>query len=80
MTLADIPFFSHHKDTLNEQAFENLRANSLEETQDALVVNDKLHHFNEALEGFPISSWGWLGLQADLGNNQGLSRNRCQCL
>lgn len=79
MVLTNIPFLGHHENTLNEQALENLRTNSLEETWSALIINDELHNFDETLERFAVSSWRWLGLQADLGNNERLGGDRGQC-
>lgn len=55
-----VPFFRHHKKALNKKTFRDLRSNSLEETQQAFILNNELHNFDEALEWLPLAGWGWL--------------------
>lgn len=58
----DIPFFSHHKQTLNQQPLGYLGSDTLEEAQETLVLDDEFHDFDEALEWFSLSGWWWFGL------------------
>jgi hypothetical protein len=74
------PFFCHHQDALNQKALKDLWANSLKQAQSTLVLDDELHHLDEALEGLSLPNRRGLGLQSNLGNDQGLGGNRGQSL
>ena len=56
------PFFGHHEDALNQQAFQNLGPNSLKQAGYTLMFDDELQYLNEALKWQAISGWRWLGL------------------
>lgn len=75
-----IPFFCHHENTLDQQAFQDLWTDALEEAEKPFVFDDKLHHLDEAFEVLPLALRRRLGLQADLGYNKRLGRDGSQCL
>jgi hypothetical protein len=73
----DSPFFSHHENTLDQDSFQNLGTDALEESQHAFVLDDELHHLAKALEGLALPGWWGVRLQADLGDDEWLSGNGC---
>lgn len=74
----DSPLLRHHEDSLNHEPLEDLWSNALEQAQGTLVFDDKLHHLNEAFEGFALPDRRGLGLQPDLGHDKGLCDNGSQ--
>jgi hypothetical protein len=54
-----------------------LRCNTLEETEQTLVLDNKLHDFDEALEGLAVADWWRLGLEANFGYDQRLRCDGC---
>lgn len=62
----------HHQDSLHEKALEQLWTDSLVQTEETVALEDKLHDFDEGLEGLSVTLWRGLALQADFGDDQGL--------
>lgn len=56
----NLPLLGHHEDTLYEQALQDLRANSLEETQKTFMLDNELHHLDETLKWLALSLRGGL--------------------
>ena len=75
--MVNSPFFGHHEETLYNESLGDLRADTLKQPKQALVLHNKLHHLDETLERLPLAGGRWLRLQANLGNNQRLSSNGC---
>lgn len=78
--MVDIPLLGHHEDPLHQEALEDLRPDALEQAHQALVLDDELHHLDEARKGLAVPCRRRLGLQADLGHNQGLGGYCCEGL
>lgn len=70
----------HHEEALHKQTFHDLRTNALEKACKTFVLDNVLHHLDEALERLAVPYWRWFGLQADLGDNEWLCSNGSECL
>ena len=70
--MCNIPLLGHHQDALYQEALEKLGSDTLEQAQNALVLDNELHNLDKALKGLAVANRGRLGLQADLGDNEGL--------
>lgn len=71
-SLRNIPLLGHHQDALYQEALEKLGPDTLEQAQGTLVLDNELHNLDEALERLAVANRGRLGLQADLGDDEGL--------
>lgn len=68
--------FSHHQEALDEQAFHDLGTDALEKTKGTFMLNDVVHHLDEAAEALSVSCWRWVGLQTDFCDDERLC---CNC-
>lgn len=51
----DIPFLSHHQNTLDQDTLGDLGSNAFEQAQETLILDDELHNFYETLERLALS-------------------------
>lgn len=65
----------HHQDPLDQETLHDLRADALEQSQKAFVLDDVRHDLAEGLEGLALALGRGAGLQADFGDDEGLGRD-----
>ena len=75
---ACVPFFCHHQQTLNKDAFSDLRPDALEQSWKPFVFDEVRHDFPEGLERFTLSRRWRTRLENNFSNNQRLGYYGCQ--